>query len=75
MKTYQFTIAGNVRAYGTVVIEAEDEEAAEKRAQEIVAAMNSCTAPEPSEMADVVFDAAYDTLDEFDSLEDVEEVQ
>jgi hypothetical protein len=69
MKTYTITVAANVRAYATIEIEAENEEAAEQRVQEIKALVRIWDAPE-MQNENVVFEAAYDTLDDVELLED-----
>jgi hypothetical protein len=71
MKTYTVTIAANVRAYATIEIEAADEHAAWQRATDIAAALENGAQGEPAEMDGVVFEAAYDTISDFEALEDL----
>jgi hypothetical protein len=65
MPKFMITVAANVRAYGCMMVEAEDEEAAWVRAKEAVADYNHSP-----EMQDVLFDPAYDSLSDFEVLED-----
>ena len=74
MKTYRFTIAADVRAYGTVQIEAEDLDAAWQRAKDIAAAMNGESHEEPPEMADVQMKPEYEFTESYEALDDIEEV-
>jgi hypothetical protein len=69
MTKYFVTIAANVRAYATVEIEAANEDAAWQRAKDIAASENIWDEPE---IEDVTFEPEYDTLDEFEPLEDLE---
>lgn len=68
VKTYTVTIAANVRAYATIEIQAADEDAALKRADEIAASDNIWGEPEIKN-ENVVFEAAYDTLCDFEALD------
>lgn len=76
MPKYTATFAGNVRAYTTVEIEATDEDAAHQRFQELAAMMADDSGTDekdyPEEIADLVFNPQYDTLNEIEYLEDCE---
>jgi len=66
MPKFSVTIAATVRAYAVIEIDAADEDAASQRAGAV--ALLGWSAPE---MKDVVFDPAWDSLDDFEALEDV----
>jgi hypothetical protein len=69
MPKWTVTIAANVRAYATVEIEADDEDAAWQRAKDIVSAPAMWSEPEMAD--DVFFVPEYDTLDDFELLDDL----
>lgn len=73
LKTYTVTIACNVRAYATVEIEAADEEAAQRRAEELVDELKNPSnyKHESPELEDVVFNPEYDTLNDYELLDDL----
>jgi hypothetical protein len=68
MPKYSVTIAANLRAYATIIVKATDPEAAQARANDITNSLNMWREPE---MEDAVFDPAWDALDDFEALEDV----
>lgn len=71
---YRFTIACDVRAYGTVEVEAADRDAAWARACEIADEMNAEDGEVPPEMEGVVMKAEYDLDQSYEVLDDIEEV-
>jgi hypothetical protein len=76
MKTYQVSLAAWCRAYATVTIEAYTEDHARIRAREICAAQERSNFGRGEFVADIVeFVADMDTLDDFDVLDDLEEVK
>jgi hypothetical protein len=65
---FNATIAADVRAYACVTVDAEDEEAAHDRFKAIAAAL--ARGEKTPETATTVFDPDFDTLAEYEYLED-----
>jgi hypothetical protein len=72
MKTYQVSLAAWCRAYATVTIEAYTEDHARIRAREILVAQGRSAI---DRSGDVELEADYDTLDDFELLDDLVEIE
>ncbi len=68
MAKYSVTIAANIRAYTTITIEAESEDAACERVEDIIA-MGFWNEPET---AGKCFDPEFDMIDDFAAVDYVE---
>ena len=69
MAQYSVLIAANIRAYATIVVEAEDEDAAYHRAEDITWAQRIWYEPE---MAGVTFEPNFDCIEDFAVADDPE---
>jgi hypothetical protein len=70
MPRYTATFAANVRAYACVTVIAADEDAAHERFKQIADVMNNNPEDWPAEVANTLFEPEYDTLGDYDYLED-----
>jgi hypothetical protein len=70
MPKYTITLAGNMRAYYDVEIEAEDADAALARAQHLAENQEEWGEPAAPEMSEAYFRPESDTLDDIEALED-----
>jgi hypothetical protein len=68
MAKFNVTLAGNVRAYACVTIEADNEDAAWQRAKDIAASDNIWGEPEIA--CGVTFDPSFDDIYDIEALED-----